>query len=86
MIKKTITIKNSKGIHAVFASKISHFVSGGRCEVFLKKDGKIANCRSPVSILMLFAKCGEEVELLVDGIEEERCIDEVYKFIENYMD
>lgn len=81
MIRRKIKIKNTKGIHAIYASQISRFVADSSCEVFIKKGSEVANCKSPVSILMLFIKYDEEVEILVDGIDEKNYIDKVVKYI-----
>lgn len=78
-IKFKLELKNT--IHARTAFIISDFLSNLNCDVFIKKGDEIVNCKNAISILKLFLKNDDEIELLVDGDEEKRNI----ILIKNYL-
>ncbi len=72
MITRTITVKHKFGIHARPAAKIVSMCTGFASDVEIVKAGEApANAKNILDIMMLAAACGEDLELRVDGSDEE---------------
>ena len=73
MIKQNITIINKLGLHARAASKLVNCASQFESEVFIGRNGNRVNAKSIMGVMMLAASKGVELELEVDGSDEESC-------------
>lgn len=71
MIKRTITISNRLGLHARASAKLTKLAGGFASEVFMSRNGRRVNAKSIMGVMMLAAGLGAEVELEVDGADEE---------------
>lgn len=83
MIKKNITIINKLGLHARAAAKLVHLASRFASESKLIKDGKSANGKSIMGVMMLAAGKGTEIELQVDGLDEHEAMNALSDLINN---
>ena len=83
MIKQNITIINKLGLHARAASKLVNCASQFESEVFLSRGGNRVNAKSIMGVMMLAASKGVELELEVDGGDEEACRQAMVDLIEN---
>jgi phosphocarrier protein len=72
MIRCTITISNKLGLHARASAKLTKLAGGFRSDVHLTRGGRRVNAKSIMGVMMLAAGMGSEVELEVDGEDEER--------------
>ena len=72
MIRCTITISNKLGLHARASAKLTKLAGGFRSDVHLTRGGRRVNAKSIMGVMMLAAGVGSEVELEVDGEDEER--------------
>ena len=74
MSKTTRTLKgiNRFGLHARPAAMVVEAASKFDCEVTLTKDGMSANGKSIMSVMLLAAEPGSEVELLAEGPQAEQ--------------
>ncbi len=73
MIKQNITIINRLGLHARAASKLVNCASQFESEVFIGRRGNRVNAKSIMGVMMLAASKGVELELEVDGGDEQVC-------------
>ncbi|MCP4471809.1 MAG: HPr family phosphocarrier protein [Gammaproteobacteria bacterium] len=73
MIKQNITIINKLGLHARAASKLVNCASQFESEVFIGRRGNRINAKSIMGVMMLAASKGVELELEVDGGDEQVC-------------
>ncbi len=71
MLKKTLTISNRLGLHARASAKLTKLAGGFGCEIHLSRNGRRVNAKSIMGVMMLAAGLGSEVELEVDGADEE---------------
>ena len=83
MIKHSITIVNKLGLHARAASKLVNCASQFECEVFLCRNGNRVNAKSIMGVMMLAASKGVELELEVDGSDEEAARQALVDLINN---
>jgi phosphocarrier protein len=71
MIKTAFTISNRLGLHARASAKLTKLASGFASEVHLARNGRRVNAKSIMGVMMLAAGMGSEVELEVDGPDEQ---------------
>jgi phosphocarrier protein len=67
---REIRIRNKLGLHARAAAKIVRLASKFRCRVWLMFDGKRANCRNILAVMMLAATMGSVVRVETNGPDE----------------
>ena len=83
MVSQKITITNPQGLHmrpaGVFAKGVAKFES----DVNIIFNGKTTNGKSLLNIIAACIKCGSEIELICDGPEEDKALDEAVKMIES---
>ena len=84
MSKTTRTLKviNRFGLHARPAAMVVEAASKFDCEVTLIKDGMSANGKSIMSVMLLAAEPGSEVELIAEGPQAEdvaEAIDQLFQ-------
>ncbi|WP_317930955.1 HPr family phosphocarrier protein [Halioxenophilus sp. WMMB6] len=77
MLQQAITITNSKGLHARVATKLVKTATQYQANITIVFDGKTADCKSVMSILLLAASCNSEIVLQADGDDEQAAIDEI---------
>ncbi len=83
MIKQNITIINRLGLHARAASKLVNCASQFESEVFIGRRGNRVNAKSIMGVMMLAASKGVELELEVDGGDEQVCHQALVELIGN---
>lgn len=83
MISENITIINKLGLHARAASKLVGCASQYESEVFIGKSGNRVNAKSIMGVMMLAASKGVELELEIDGNDEQDCRDAIVELFNN---
>lgn len=86
MISKKITIINKLGLHARASAKLVHLASRFSSESKLIRDNKTVNCKSIMGIMMLAASQGTELELIVEGDDEQAACAAIEALINNRFD
>lgn len=74
MIRHTLIISNKLGLHARASAKLTKLAGGFQCEVFMSRNGRRVNAKSIMGVMMLAAGLGSEVELEVDGPDEQQAL------------
>ena len=83
MIAENITIINKLGLHARAASKLVNCASQFESEVFIiRKDNRV-NAKSIMGVMMLAASKGVELELEIEGNDQQSCRDALVDLINN---
>jgi phosphotransferase system HPr (HPr) family protein len=83
MIERTLLINARLGLHARAAAKLVRVASGFQSRVLLRRlDGSgganvSADAKSILSVLMLAASCGTELQASTEGIDEEAAMNAV---------
>ncbi|MGO0062823.1 HPr family phosphocarrier protein [Brevibacillus fluminis] len=81
MIRFTVKVTTSGGLHARPASVLVHKLAPYASAVTIRHNHKQANGKSILSVMALGAKTGEEIEIEVEGADEEQaaqCIRELF--------
>lgn len=71
MIRKRVEIVNKLGLHARAAAKFVTCAGAFASHIQLERDGQRVNGKSIMGVMMLAAAQGTEVELLIEGPDEE---------------
>lgn len=74
MKSATIPIVNKLGLHARASAKFVTLAAQYKSDVTLGRNGQHANGKSIMGIMMLAAGKGSEVELVVDGEDEDAAL------------
>ena len=86
MIQQQITIINKLGLHARAASKLVNLASQFSSSVQLNHRGTQVNAKSIMGVMMLAASKGTELEIEVDGEDEQACLLSLSELINNRFD
>ncbi len=71
MVKSRITISNKLGLHARASAKLTKLAGGFQSEIFLSRNDRRVNAKSIMGVMMLAAGIGSELEVEVDGPDEQ---------------
>ncbi|MGE0385711.1 MAG: HPr family phosphocarrier protein [Gammaproteobacteria bacterium] len=83
MLQRKVTICNKLGLHARAAAKLVQLAGRFEADVRLVRDGREANAKSIMGVMMLSAGRGSEIELVGDGNDEQAAIEAVEQLIAN---
>lgn len=83
MVSKKVVVKNESGLHARPASVLVKTASKFKSEFFIKMYGYKVNGKSILGVMTLAAESGAEMELLLDGPDEEEALATLSELFEN---
>ncbi len=86
MIRRTITIVNKLGLHARAAAKLVATASPFQSSVRIQKGEREVDGKSIMSVMLLAASKGTEVDIIVEGPDEQEALDAVCALIDNRFD
>ena len=71
MIERKLFVKARLGLHARAAAKLVRLTTNFRSKISLRRiDGPTVDAKSILSVLMLAATAGTELEASIEGIDE----------------
>ena len=79
MKSEIVNLKLEGGLNTATVSKIINFLTGFESTITMRHNGRIANCKSLISLINLGAVSFSEVEVATEGPNEK---EELAKFIE----
>lgn len=85
MVKERIVIENETGLHARPATEISKISMKYPCNVNLIVNGKTINAKSPLMIMAAGIKSKTEIEIVCDGEDEEKALEELKAAFKNQL-
>ena len=74
MISQKITVNNPSGLHLRPAGVLCNEAMKYSSRIVLAFDGSEANAKSVLSVLGACVKCGDEIELICDGTDEQEAM------------
>jgi phosphocarrier protein len=83
MIKKKVTIVNNAGLHARPAAALVKLASKYEADFFIHMYGYKVNGKSILGVMTLAAEQGAELELELDGPDEEEAVAEIVALIDD---
>lgn len=86
MIKKPLIIINKLGLHARAAAKLTNLAKQFSSQIELTANGKTVDCKSVMSLMLLAASKGTDIELTISGDDEAVAMQRLEKLINNRFD
>ena len=81
MQRRTVAIINRLGLHARAAAKLVKLAAGFQSRVLIQARQKTADAKSIFSVLLLAAAQNTEIEITVEGPDEEEAISALCQLI-----
>lgn len=85
MKKFEYVIKDEVGIHARPAGMLVKEAKKYESKIIIKKDDKTAEASKLMAVMGLGVKCGQTVEVTVEGSDEETAFDKIKVFFEENL-
>lgn len=86
MLKKTVTIKNSSGLHARSSAALVKLAGGFKSDFYIHMYGYRVNGKSILGVMTLAAEQGAELLLEVSGADEQEAMLSIVDLIESNFD
>ncbi|MFP8490147.1 HPr family phosphocarrier protein [Gracilimonas sp. Q87] len=83
MIKEKVTIKNSSGLHARPSAQLVKLASKFKSDFYIHSYGYRVNGKSILGVMTLAAESGAELELELEGPDEEQALKAIKEAIDN---
>jgi phosphocarrier protein len=83
MIKTTVSISNKLGLHARASAKLTKLAGGFQSDISMTRNGRRVNAKSIMGVMMLAAGLGAEVEIEVDGTDEEAALAAIVALVDD---
>ncbi|GHV15175.1 hypothetical protein AGMMS49938_12750 [Fibrobacterales bacterium] len=83
MLKRTLKVINSLGIHARPAGRIVDITSSAKSDVELTYHEQTVNAKSILNLMMLAMEKDSEIEFVADGEDEQQVLDELEKLFQD---
>jgi phosphocarrier protein HPr len=81
MIKQVATISNKLGLHARASAKLTKLAGSFASDVHLSRNGRRVNAKSIMGVMMLAAGLGSEIEIEVEGADEQTAMHAIVALI-----
>ncbi|MDO4272590.1 MAG: HPr family phosphocarrier protein [Eubacteriales bacterium] len=85
MKKFSYEIKDEVGIHARPAGLLVKEAKKFESRIMVNKDGKTAEAKKLMALMGLGVKCGQTVEIEIEGYDEDAAYQEIKSFFENNL-
>lgn len=82
MVSQKVTVKNPTGLHLRPAGILCREAMKYKALITFTFDGGTANAKSVLSVLGACVKCGDEIELVCEGTDEETALHALVTAIE----
>jgi phosphocarrier protein len=86
MISQQLTIINKLGLHARAAAKLATTCNKFSCQTQMLTNGKSVDCKSVMSLMLLAAAKGTDIEIQCDGDDENSACEAICQLINNRFD
>ncbi len=78
-------VKDEVGIHARPAGILVKEAKKYESKITISKDGKSAEATKLMAVMSLGVKCGQTVEVTVEGADEDTAVEEIKAFFEQNL-
>jgi phosphocarrier protein len=83
MQTRQVHVANTQGVHARLAAKIVQLTSRFKCSVSLAFNGRTANARNILAVMLLAASVGSKIMIETNGPDEAEAIDAITSLLGN---
>ncbi len=85
MVKQKVTVRNLAGIHLKPAGCLAKEAWKYESEIKMAKDSKSVTVTEPLAVIGLRVKCGDSVEIEINGADEVIACEGIKDFFENNL-
>lgn len=83
MLTETVTVTNKLGLHARPAALLTKTANLFDCTCTIKRGEKTVDAKSILSVMTLAVKCGDEITISTDGINESAALQSIVSLIQS---
>jgi phosphocarrier protein len=83
MISRSVTVQNSKGLHARPATFFIQKANSYKCSIWVEKEDCRVNAKSLLGILSLGISQGTTINLIADGADEADAVAGLIELVES---
>lgn len=81
VVKRTLTITNSLGLHARATAKFVKCAEGFDADIHVARDGQMVPGTSMLGLLMLAAHCGSTIDVEASGPEAAEAVEALERLV-----
>ena len=85
-VRRSLRIVNKLGLHARAAAKLIELASGFESRIRLCRDGREADAKSIMRVMMLAASKGTSVEVVAQGADAAEAVDAIERLVAGRFD
>ena len=85
-IRRTMTIVNKLGLHARAAAKLIDLASGFESRIRMYRDGREADAKSIMQVMMLAASKGTDLEVAAQGPDAAEAVAAIERLVTGRFD
>lgn len=82
MVNKKVIVKNITGLHLKPAAYFCKEAMKFKSQITFRFDNTTSNAKSVLSVLGACVKCGDEIEIFCDGVDEEEALETLIRAVE----
>ena len=83
MTKRTVTIELASGLEARPIAMLVQLAISYESKIYVESDNKKVNAKSIMGMMTLDLPVGEKVIVTADGVDEEKAINDIEKYLSN---
>ena len=83
MVKKMVMIEGQEGLEARPAAMLVQVASQYESKIYLECGPKRVNAKSIMGMMTLDLPVGEQVVVTADGVDEEKAVNDIEKYLSN---
>ncbi len=83
MVRQKVVIKNPTGLHLRPAGVLCKAAMQHKAHISFQFRENTANAKSVLSVLGACIKCGDEIELICEGEDEQEALEALVKVVES---
>ena len=83
MVKKMVVIEGQEGLEARPAAMLVQVASQYESKIYLECGPKRVNAKSIMGMMTLDLPVGEQVVVTADGVDEEKAVNDIEKYLSN---
>lgn len=83
MTKRTVTIELASGLEARPIAMLVQLASSYESKIYVQSEDRRVNAKSIMGMMTLDLPVGEQVVVTADGVDEEKAITDIEKYLSN---
>lgn len=83
MTKRTVIIELTRGLEARPIAMLVQLASSYESKIYVQSDDRKVNAKSIMGMMTLDLPVGEQVVVTADGVDEEKAIMDIEKYLSN---